>query len=132
MNTPGMGSPSPAILQKWHFYNLWCQDIPSDKFSLCVCPTDQWFVFLSSAPPPFKKRAQFACQFENFELTFLKHTSFLDTCDIKLFNDNRVEQALADPQRCLGPMTPTKLREVRDLVQQNTVLTKSQISQILR
>lgn len=64
-----------------------------------------------------------ALELSNFEASFIKHTSFIDTTRLEpIDSDNRVHDALSDKDRCLGAISPSLRRRIVDAVESHGAL----------
>ncbi len=105
----------PYELQKWEVIRVWFPDLarPHDKFCICICPINGWFFFVNSEPPVGRKAKKVAVVLENFEASFLDHTSHIDTTKIQILDfDERVDQALLDRRRNHGLLAPSVRKKI--------------------
>lgn len=122
------------MLLKWNFYRIFCQDLfpPHSKFCLCVCPINQWFLFINENPTISRKAKAFDLVVDNFRLPFLVYKqSYLPTGAIKTFTDNRVQDALQDERNHLGPIPPSLKREIVALIEAHPMLEDNRKKVIL-
>jgi hypothetical protein len=70
--------------------------------------------FVVNTDPPFGRKArEVALILENFEATFLDHTSYIDTTKLEALNfDDRVDAALSDPKRNYGLLAPSVRKKI--------------------
>lgn len=101
-------------MRKWDVIRVFCDFLtrPHDKFCICICPEQRWFMWFNSEPPQFRKARQIAVQVSNFEAMFLTHTSYLDTTKLVCLSDDVLAPALADPKRAAGSLP----RSIRDRI----------------
>lgn len=105
----------PYNIRKWEVIRVWFHDLarPHDKFCICICPLKGLFFFVNTDPPVGRKAKEVALILENFEATFLNHTSHIDTTDLKALDfDDRVDTALSDPKRNHGLLAPTVRKKI--------------------
>lgn len=120
-------------LSRWHVYHIWCPNlVPKHyKYCLCVCPTREWFFYISSAPSPGRLQQKFDVPIASYQATFLGKDSYLDTSNVITFSDDRVAQTLVNPHDCLGPLLPSLMTVVIPCVRSNPALTANEKAVIL-
>jgi hypothetical protein len=120
-------------MQKWEVYRVYCDFLqrPHDKFCICICPVRRWFLFVNSDPPAFRRAREVAVSLEAFEAIFLRKQSFIDTTKLQAFEPGQLAEALADPDRNHGPISPMLRERIRGAVMLHEALTDEQKAQIL-
>ncbi|MBB99025.1 MAG: hypothetical protein CML67_05755 [Rhodobacteraceae bacterium] len=96
-------------MQKWEVIRIYCDHLPEphDKFCICICPENRWFMFINSRPPMYRKARDMAVSIESHEALFLGHLSFVDTTKLQDdIPDDLVDNALGDPNRNHGVLAP--------------------------
>lgn len=96
-------------MQKWDVIRVFCDFLvrPHDKFCICICPDQLWFMFINSNPPEFRKARGLAVEIANHEAMFLGHTSYVDTTMLQTeIPAHLVERALRDEGRRHGGLAP--------------------------
>ena len=111
-------------MQKWDVVRVYCDFLPNphDKFCICICPENYWFMFVNSEPPVFPKSRNLAVSIENFEAHFLRHTSYVDTTTLVPISQALVEGALRDPDRLHGALAPGLRKRIVDAVLNHDVM----------
>jgi hypothetical protein len=107
-----MGRP----LEKWEILHVWCGDLkrPHHKYCLTMFPQREWFFFINSNPPMFRKARDLAVTISNFEVNCLPNReSFIDVTVVEKFPDDRVQRALADESNRMGSFAPFLQDRVR-------------------
>lgn len=110
--------PSDVYPAKWTVLSIWCAHLaqPHDKFCITIDAAKGWFLFINSEPPAFRKAKKVAVEISNFEATFLKHTSYVDTTNHEELSEAAVSAALADPDRNRGPLLRSVQERIREMV----------------
>jgi hypothetical protein len=118
----------PHQLIKWDILRVFSAESkqPHFKYAICVCPINQWFFYINSDPPLGRKAREYALTIENFQATFLKHTSYVDTTKVLEFNDDRVSVALADSDCYCGSLMPQLRTELIGLVSSHSAIPDNQ------
>lgn len=119
---------------KWSVLRIMRPDIipPHDKYCISISSTHEWFFYINSNPPPFKKAREFAVEVENFEAHFLSHTSYIDVVQIiRDVPEAQLKEALADPSRQLGQLAPFLIDRIRASVAQTPALSANEKAEIL-
>jgi hypothetical protein len=111
-------------MRKWDIWYIWCHDLPTpdNKYCICLCPDNKKFCFISSEPPRARRAREFAIEVTVPQCPILRWTSFIDTTSIILLHPNDVGEALADPARHKGQISPTLKRRIREAVISHGVL----------
>ena len=114
-------------LFKWHAYRIWCPEYAQQHHQLvvCVCTLREWFLYVNSEPPPFRRARENALELASFEAHFLKHVSFVNPVP-KTFSDDRVATEIAKDENCLGSLSPTLITKMKNWIEATPVLTADQ------
>jgi hypothetical protein len=105
---------------------------PHDKYCISISSTQEWFFYINSEPPPFKKAREFAVEVENFEAHFLSHTSYIDVVHIiRDVPEAQLREALANPSRQLGRLAPFLIDRIKASVAQTPALSANEKAEIL-
>ena len=102
-------SPDTGLdMQKWDVVRIHCAELAHahDKYCICICPVTNLFMFVNSDKPMFRKARDLAVEIANFELHFLKRTSYVDTTKLMEFDAAVVALAWSDQSRRLGTVAP--------------------------
>ncbi|RUV07436.1 hypothetical protein EOA79_04525 [Mesorhizobium sp. M1A.F.Ca.IN.020.03.2.1] len=105
----------PYDIAKWEVVRVFCKDLlpPHDKFCICICPKTGLFLYVNSGLPAGRKARDVALEVRNFEANFLHKTSYIDTTRLEPINtDARVIEALKDPGRRLGQISPSLKKRI--------------------
>lgn len=118
---------------QWEVIRIWCGHIypPHDKYCVIVSAEEGWCFFINSDPPAFRKARTLAVEISNFEASFLKHTSFIDTTSLQVLDPAAIAKAHAEPERCCGALIKTVRRRVVQAVNAHGALTAAQREAIL-
>lgn len=109
----------PYDLEKWEVVKVYHPDLrqPHDKFCICICPKNGWFLYVNSDPPFARKAKAVALELSAHEASFIHKTSFVDTTRLEEINtDDRVVKALKEPERRLGAISPSLKRRIIEAV----------------
>lgn len=80
-------------------------------------------MFINSSPPMFRKARELAVTIENFEATFLTHTSYVDTTNLQTdIPNDLIDEALQDPDRNHGALSPSLQEKIRTGVDNHEVM----------
>ena len=111
-------------MKKWDVVRIYCEFLtnPHDKFCVCICPKTNLFFFINSDPPQFRKASTLAITIDNFEATFISHTSYLDTTKLVQIPEAAVKRALSEPARNHGCVSPTLNKKIKNGVGAHEVM----------
>lgn len=112
-------------MQKWEVIRVHCSFLanPHDKFCICICPDNNLFIFINSEPPQFRKARALAVSIENYEATFLSHTSYIDTTKLQSsIPPELVQEALAETDRNHGLLAPSIRQRIIETVESHEVM----------
>jgi len=118
-------------LKKWDLLRVYRNDLrqPHDKYCICVCPTKKLFFYINSCPPKFHKKREFALEVENFEITCITKTSYIDTTTlIDDLPEAALNEALSDPKRQHGSVSPTLQQKIIATVRAHNALSPEHMS----
>jgi hypothetical protein len=116
-------------LRKWDIIRVFRPDLtqPHDKFCICICPNREWFLYINSQPPKFRKRRQAAVTVASWEVMCLVKTSYIDTASmIDDLPKDHLALALSDHNRQHGPLAPSIRDKIRMAVNAHGVFTQEQ------
>lgn len=112
-------------MEKWEVIRVHCSFLanPHDKFCICISPDTNLFMFINSEPPQFRKARDLAVSIENYEATFLSHTSYVDTTKLQsAIPLDLVQEALADTNRKHGLLAPSIRKRIIEAVEAHDVM----------
>jgi hypothetical protein len=127
-------SKPETVLLKWHLIRVWFPEFQPKhfKYCICICPERRWFYFINSDPPLYRKARELALAVSRFEVTPLKHDSYIDTTDlVQAPDDGRVKTALADPDCCYGFISPSLKKKIMAAVAAHEALPEEQEDAVL-
>lgn len=98
---------------------------------ICICPENEWFFFINSSPPKFRKAAQAVVEVAAHEVLPLSNpTSYIDTTSVEAFLDNRVAVALASGDQYYGPLLLSVRVRIREAVREHGALNAEKIEAV--
>jgi hypothetical protein len=121
-------------LKKWDVVRVYRPDIipPHDKFCICIDVEKNWFFYINSKLPPFRKAREVAVAVENFEANFLTHTSYVDVAQIiRDVPEGKLAEALADHSRMHGQLAPFLIERIKESVRIAASLSENEKDIIL-
>ena len=122
------------LINKWDIIRVYRHDLmrPHDKYCICICPVRMWFFYINSEPPVFRKKRDYAIVVENFQISCITHTSYIDTTTIifDLPKDN-LEIAISAADRCYGSISPSLRRTIIQRVKLHGALNPDEELSIL-
>lgn len=95
---------------KWDVLRIWCAHLrqPHEKYCICIDWPRQWFFYINSEPPAFRRARLVAVEVSNFEIQLPKDPSYIDTTTMVTDIDPAAaDSADNDYARQLGPLLPT-------------------------
>lgn len=123
-------------LQKWDILRIYNSEInpPHDKFCICICPDQLWFLYINSEAPNFRKKREFAIEVANHEVICLtKRVSYIDTATIiKDLDYEEIQKVLGDVSRQHGPLMPTIIEKIKYAVAHHGVFTQEETELIIQ
>ena len=82
-------------MEKWDVLRIHCDFLPRphDKFSICICPARNWFFWIDSEPPMFRRAKLVAVSVQREWAQFLTHDSYVDTTQVRILPNELVQDA---------------------------------------
>lgn len=89
-------------------------------------------MFINSEKPQFRKAKELCVSIENYEATFLSHTSYVDTTKLQsAIPHELVQEALADNDRNHGLLAPSIRQRIIEAVQSHEVMEPSHKNSVI-
>jgi len=114
-----------SVVNKWDIIKVFRPDLPGphDKLCICICPLRNWYFYINSEPPRFRRAREVAITVENYQIGCITHTSYIDTTIIiDDLPQRQLEEALADEGRHYGSVSPTLRKAIIETVRSHGVL----------
>ncbi|MBL4871887.1 MAG: hypothetical protein JKY41_00450 [Rhodobacteraceae bacterium] len=120
-------------MQKWDVVRIYCDDLrtPHDKYCICICPERNWFYFINSEKPEFRKSRELAVSIESYEAVFLNRTSYVDTTTIQKFHSDQLNDCKSDNDRQCGPLLPAVRARIQVAVGSHNALNAAEVAAVL-
>ncbi len=103
------------MVDKWDIVRVYRPDLPRphDKYCICISPTRQWYFYINSDAPQYRRAREVAIEVSNFEISCLTHTSYIDTTYVVTdLPEKQLSEAIRDPKRRHGSISPSLRRRI--------------------